>query len=155
MNVFFKFSRLTVIPGPPLFSLTVQLLEPFPRRVESITEPHTGRDCIEGNPPGTIHAAFVLWATQLEPVRVHFDEFATGTARRVVVSQRKGGQPMDPPRAICMVHVCRCSACTDRLTCRVTYRYIAIPFTPRQLLFTSLVPTQQMCPLSSGCMHDP
>ena len=38
---------------------------------------HTGRDCTEGNPPGTINAAFVLWATQL--VRVHSDEFATGT----------------------------------------------------------------------------
>ena len=27
---------------------------------------HTGRDCIEGIPPGTIRAAFVLWATQLD-----------------------------------------------------------------------------------------
>ena len=31
---------------------------------------HTGRDCIEGNPPGTINAAFVLWATQLDNVWV-------------------------------------------------------------------------------------
>ena len=46
----------------------------------------TGRDCIEGNPPGTIHAAFVLWATQLDQVRVHSDDFATGTVRRVVVA---------------------------------------------------------------------
>ena len=53
---------------------------------------HTGKDCIEGDPPGTINAAFVLWATQLDQVRVHSDEFATGTARRVVVSQRKGWQ---------------------------------------------------------------
>ena len=33
----------------------------------------------------TINAAFVLWATQLDQVRVHSDEFATGTARRVVL----------------------------------------------------------------------
>ena len=26
---------------------------------------HMGRDCIVGNPPGTISAAFVLWAAQL------------------------------------------------------------------------------------------
>ena len=45
---------------------------------------HTGRDCIEGNPPGTMNAAFVLWATQVDQVGVHSDEFATGTARRVV-----------------------------------------------------------------------
>ena len=31
-------SRLTVIPGPPLFSLTVQLLDPFPCRVEFIKD---------------------------------------------------------------------------------------------------------------------
>ena len=51
---------------------------------------HTGKDCIEGDPPGTIRAAFVLWATQLDQVRVRSDELATGTVRRVVVSQRKG-----------------------------------------------------------------
>ena len=34
---------------------------------------------MEGNPPGTISAAFVLWATQLDQVRVHSDEFAAGT----------------------------------------------------------------------------
>ena len=50
----------------------------------------TGRDCIEGIPPGTISAAFVQRATQLDQVRVHSDEFATGTVRRVVVSQGKG-----------------------------------------------------------------
>ena len=31
-------SRLTVIPGPPLFSLTLQLLDPFPCSVEFIKE---------------------------------------------------------------------------------------------------------------------
>ena len=41
----------------------------------------TGRDSVEGNPPGIIRAAFVLWATQLSQVRVHSDEFATGTVR--------------------------------------------------------------------------
>ena len=36
---FFKcFFHLTVIPGPPLFSLTVQLLDPFPCRVEFIKD---------------------------------------------------------------------------------------------------------------------
>ena len=35
---FFRVHRLTVIPGPPLFSLTVQLLDPFPRRVEFIKD---------------------------------------------------------------------------------------------------------------------
>ena len=83
------FLRLTVIPGPPLFSLTVRLLDPFACHVEFINVSneflHTGRDCIEGNPPGTINAAFVLLATQLDQVRVHSDEFATGTAHRVVV----------------------------------------------------------------------
>ena len=34
----FFFFRLTVIPGPPLFSLTVQLLDPFPWRVECIKD---------------------------------------------------------------------------------------------------------------------
>ena len=52
--------RLTVIPGPPLFPLTVQLLDLFPCRVESIKEIqnifHTGRDRCEGNPTGTISA---------------------------------------------------------------------------------------------------
>ena len=57
---------------------------------------HTGRDCIEGNPPGTIRAAFVLWATQIDQVRVHSNELAIGTVRRVVVSQRKGW-PTDGP----------------------------------------------------------
>ena len=37
---------------------------------------HTGRDGIEGIPPGTFMAAFELWATQLDQVRVHSDEFA-------------------------------------------------------------------------------
>ena len=36
INFFFFFFRLTVIPGPPLFPLTVQLLDPFPCRVEFI-----------------------------------------------------------------------------------------------------------------------
>ena len=49
-----------------------------------------------GNPPGTISAAFVLWETQLDQVRVHSDEFATRTVRRVVVSQREGW-PTDGP----------------------------------------------------------
>ena len=37
-NVWFSvfILRLTVIPGPPLFSLTVQLLDPFPCCVEFI-----------------------------------------------------------------------------------------------------------------------
>ena len=70
------FFSLTVIPGPPLFSLTVQLLDPFPCCVKFIKDIqyeflHTGRDCIEGNSPGTIRAAFVLWATQLDKVCVH------------------------------------------------------------------------------------
>ena len=37
----------------------------------------------EGNPPGTTRDVFVLWATQLDQVRFHSDEFATGTVRRV------------------------------------------------------------------------
>ena len=61
---------------------------------------HTGRDCIEGNPPGTIRATFVLWATQLDQVRVHSDEFATGTMRRVVASQRKGWPPDGPAPSV-------------------------------------------------------
>ena len=32
---------------------------------------HTARDCIDGNPPGTINVAFVLWATRLDKFRVH------------------------------------------------------------------------------------
>ena len=32
---------------------------------------HSGRDCFEGDPPGTINAGYVLWATQLDKVRVH------------------------------------------------------------------------------------
>ena len=58
---------------------------------------HTGRDCIEGIPPGTISAAFVLWATQLDQVRVHSDEFATGTVRRVVVSKHSYLYLFNPP----------------------------------------------------------
>ena len=56
-------------------SLTVQLLDPFPlpfgghqRYPMNI---HTGRDCVEGDPPGTINAAFAMWATRLDQVRVH------------------------------------------------------------------------------------
>ena len=37
-SFFCLFFRLTVIPGPPLFSLTVQLLGPFPCRVEFIKD---------------------------------------------------------------------------------------------------------------------
>ena len=36
--LFISFLRLTVIPGPPLFSLTVQQLDPFPCRVEFIKD---------------------------------------------------------------------------------------------------------------------
>ena len=51
---------------------------------------------MEGNPPGTIDAAFVLWATRLDKSRVHSDQFATGTVRRVVVLQRNGWPTAGP-----------------------------------------------------------
>ena len=38
LHIFYFLFRLTVTPGPPLFSLTVQLLDPFPYRVEFIKE---------------------------------------------------------------------------------------------------------------------
>ena len=91
---------MTVIPGPPLFSLKSSYLTRSPAVWSSskISNEflHTGRECIEGIPPGTISAAFVLWATQLDQVRVHSDEFVTGTVRRVVGSQRKAW-PTDGP----------------------------------------------------------
>ena len=64
-------TRLTVIPGLPRFSRTVQLLDPRSPAGWSSSKRsngflHTGRDCVEGNPPGTINAAFVLWETQLD-----------------------------------------------------------------------------------------
>ena len=81
--------RLTVIPAPLLFPRQSSYLTRSPAVWSSskISNEflHTGRDCIEGNPPGTTRAAFVLWATQLDQVRVHSDEFATGTVRRVLI----------------------------------------------------------------------
>ena len=60
-TLFFLFPfRLTVIPGPPLFSLTVQLPDPFPRRVESIEDTQNPQ-----NQNSTVRAETVLRETLL------------------------------------------------------------------------------------------
>ena len=63
-------SCFTVITGPPLFSKTVQLLDPFPCRVNLFIKeircihPY-GQRLYWGKHPGSINAAFELWQVTL------------------------------------------------------------------------------------------
>ena len=56
--IFSLFLQMTVVPGPPLFSLTIQRRHPFPCPATFVPGQRFSR---------TVLAAVVLWAAQLGP----------------------------------------------------------------------------------------
>ena len=100
-----KYPRLIVIPGPPLFFLTVPLLDPFPCRVEFIKYiqwiPLKLRVHRPSQPTGTTirggcSQARAFW--YIHGVQIHFPilDLDRVLARAAVTSQRDRHRPSQP-----------------------------------------------------------